>query len=253
MWNEALAQFALRLAFGLALALESVSDRDVRRDFFRVHLYVVMGLAVLAALALFRVGDAGRWLAVASAVAAYVASAIWLYDAPRSGKAAIAVSGSLALLAAWQSARGGFGTSFTPWQDLGLLADIVTSGALMGFTLGAMLLGHFYLNAPGMKLEPLSKLMRLMAGSIAARAVAAGVGLAILCSQAPPDATTWVFLALRWLAGLVGASIVVVMVWQTLKIPNTQSATGILYAGVIVVAIGELVALLAARGHPWPL
>jgi hypothetical protein len=42
----------------------------------------------------------------------------------------------------------------------------------------------------------------------------------------------------------VGALAVVVMTWQTLKIPNTQSATGILYVGVIVTFLGELLALL---------
>jgi hypothetical protein len=34
------------------------------------------------------------------------------------------------------------------------------------------------------------------------------------------------------------------MTWETLKIPNTQSATGILYAGVILVFVGELVSQL---------
>jgi len=37
-----------------------------------------------------------------------------------------------------------------------------------------------------------------------------------------------------------------ILTWQTLKIPNTQSATGILYAGVIVTFIGELTSQLLA-------
>jgi hypothetical protein len=38
------------------------------------------------------------------------------------------------------------------------------------------------------------------------------------------------------------------MAWQTLKIPNTQSATGILYVAVIAVFLGELTAqLLSGR------
>jgi hypothetical protein len=42
------------------------------------------------------------------------------------------------------------------------------------------------------------------------------------------------------------------MAWQTLKIPNTQSATGILYVGVIFVFLGELAALVLSGklGHP---
>ena len=41
------------------------------------------------------------------------------------------------------------------------------------------------------------------------------------------------------------------MSWQTLKIPNTQSATGILYVAVITTFLGELTAqLLSPRRRP---
>jgi hypothetical protein len=67
-----------------------------------------------------------------------------------------------------------------------------------------------------------------------------------LVSYGWPSTTTWLFLTLRWLSGIVGALALAVMTWQTLKIPNTQSATGILYVGVIVTFLGELLALLLA-------
>ena len=39
------------------------------------------------------------------------------------------------------------------------------------------------------------------------------------------------------------------MTWETLKIPNTQSATGILYAAMLLAFIGELTAqLMSVRG-----
>jgi hypothetical protein len=38
----------------------------------------------------------------------------------------------------------------------------------------------------------------------------------------------------------------------TLKVPNTQSATGILYAAVTLVFLGELTAQLLSRGLPVP-
>ena len=61
------------------------------------------------------------------------------------------------------------------------------------------------------------------------------------------------FLALRWLAGILGVLIMAIMTWQTLKIPNTQSATGILYAGVILTFIGELVSQLLSAQATYPL
>jgi hypothetical protein len=42
------------------------------------------------------------------------------------------------------------------------------------------------------------------------------------------------------------------MAWETLRIPNTQSATGVLYAGVILAFIGELTAQLLSAGRLFP-
>ena len=60
-------------------------------------------------------------------------------------------------------------------------------------------------------------------------------------------------LALRWLTGILGLLGMSYMTWETLKIPNTQSATGILYVGVIFVFIGELASRLLSVQMPFPL
>jgi uncharacterized membrane protein YadS len=62
-----------------------------------------------------------------------------------------------------------------------------------------------------------------------------------------------VFLALRWLAGIAGTLIVAVMARETLRIPNTQAATGLLYVAVITVFLGELAARLLSNQTPYPL
>jgi hypothetical protein len=61
------------------------------------------------------------------------------------------------------------------------------------------------------------------------------------------------FLVLRWTSGLLGALGLVVLAWQTLKIPNTQSATGILYVAVVFVFLGELTSQLLCAGSAFPL
>ena len=67
------------------------------------------------------------------------------------------------------------------------------------------------------------------------------------------SALLWaLFLALRWLSGIVGVLGLAWLTWQTLKIPNTQSATGILYAGVILVFIGELTSQLLSAQALYP-
>jgi len=66
--------------------------------------------------------------------------------------------------------------------------------------------------------------------------------------------TQWVlFVVLRWLFGLVGVAGLAWMAWQTLKIPNTQSTTGILYVAVIGTFVGETMALLLSRESLFPL
>jgi hypothetical protein len=52
------------------------------------------------------------------------------------------------------------------------------------------------------------------------------------------------WLALRWLAGILGPLVVCWMTMQILKLRNTQAATGVLFVGVILTFIGELSASL---------
>ena len=44
-----------------------------------------------------------------------------------------------------------------------------------------------------------------------------------------------------------------VMTWYTLKVPNTQSATGILYVAVITTFLGELSGQLLSATSGYPL
>ena len=73
---------------------------------------------------------------------------------------------------------------------------------------------------------------------------------ALLQSEAarPTGGTATALLSLRWLAGLMGLPVLLVMSRKTLDIPNTQSATGILYVACLAAILGELTAqlLLAA-------
>ena len=58
------------------------------------------------------------------------------------------------------------------------------------------------------------------------------------------DSTGLALFWLRWLAGLIGLPILLLMSRMTLDIPNTQSATGILYVACLAVILGELTAQL---------
>ena len=94
---ELLSQFLLRLAFGLAVGMGITSPRLVSSGFFRNHLYVTLGLATLAALALAQSSPLALWLAIATAVLSYIGSVCWLYEAPRAGRVALWLVAACAL------------------------------------------------------------------------------------------------------------------------------------------------------------
>jgi hypothetical protein len=260
-----LTQFVFRLTFGVSLSMSVTSPRLVTSGFYRVHLWVLMGLNTFAALAVYASRDLyaqiGDWrivlgLAIGVAVVSYVGSVLWLYEQRIAGQialylVAIASLTAAALATPWLQAAGERLTSTE--MSLGF-CDIISGGLLLGSTLSAMLLGHWYLNTPGMQLDPLKRLVSLMAGAIVARAMLAAVGTALyVASGSELPSAFWIFVALRWLAGLVGTLGLAGLTWQTLKVPNTQSATGILYAAVICAFIGELTSQLLSADTLYPL
>ncbi len=241
--------------------MAALSPRQVAGRYFQIHLYVLLGLFTLAAA----VAGIDReqfsiWPPLLGAVICYVGSVLWPHQRPALGRALLVVVAAAALVAALlalppeeaasegASPRAIPATAVALWRWL----DPITGGLLLGTSMAAMLLGHWYLNAPGMRLQPLRLLVVLIVASTLLRAGLCGTGLlwqmAALNGFPPTDVA--LFLGLRWLAGLVAPLVLAWMTWQTLKIPNTQSATGILYVVVIVTFIGELTSALLSRQYP---
>lgn len=251
-----LVQFLFRLGFGIALSLGITPSKLVSSGFYRVHLWVLMGLHTLAALASFSnqgVPNQGivAGLAAALAVCCYVGAVAWLYDRASVGMLVIQLvaAGSLAgaaLATQWNPATSTFGLVLAA-------LDLAAGGLLIGTTISAMFLGHWYLNTPSMDLIPLKRLILLMGVSVIVRGLLCGIGL-VLQVMATQDLTFnfWLFILFRWLSGLMGTLALAWLAWQTLKIPNTQSATGLLYAGVVLTFLGELTSQLLSVDLLYP-
>jgi hypothetical protein len=258
--SHVLIEFLFRLTFGIAAAMALAPAQWITAGFFRIHLWVLLGVQTLAVLALSSAQPPSDlpawaaaspwWLALGAALVSYLGAVLWMYEARWLGKAAIVLVSGLAL-----------GGSLVPVLARGqgpvLLqaADRITGGLLLGLVTTSMLLGHWYLNTPTMRLAPLRRLLVALAGAVGLRAAVclAGLVLAGGAAAAGPLATSGPFVALRWLAGIVGVAVLTGLTWQTLKIPNTQSATGILYAAVILAFIGELTSQLMSARSLYPL
>jgi hypothetical protein len=242
---EILSQFLLRLTFGLAVGMAITSPQKVFSGFYRNHLYVTLGLTTLATLVLAQFNTTAAVCAGIAATLSFVGAAAWLYEAKRLGIVLTIGVAAFALVAALLEPQH---VTFAG------AAGIVTSGLVLGVVFASMLLGHWYLNAPGMELEPLRRLLVVAAVAIAAQILVVGAGLGAEATHRSSVYVGWMlFVALRWSFGLFFVLGLLWMAWQTLKIPNTQSATGILYVAVIGVFIGELTGLLLSAESAFPL
>ena len=242
-----IAQFALRLLCGISLMWCVMPRAQVTSGFFRIQSLVALGLGILAALSV------GTWnegislpvapatICIGMAVLAYFGSVFWRIEwRPYGTVVAFGIAalsaGCLLLIYGLIPARS------TP---LRIASEFVSAGQL-GAAVTAMLLGHWYLTAPTMSIEPLSQLNKVFCGIGVVRVIVSSIGLAI-AGAAIQSQTHWVWLALRWSAGIVGPLLMCWMVSRILKYKNTQSATGVLFAGVILVFIGEMTAALLDR------
>jgi hypothetical protein len=248
---EILAQFLLRLTFGLALGMAITSTRKVSSGFYRNHLYVTLGLATLAALVLLQSSQTASLFAAAAAVASFLGAAFWLYEARAAGRLSLLIVMASSLAAALLIEPI---ITFEDAPNKLRTIAVISSGMLLGITTTAMLLGHWYLNAPGMELAPLRRLLNVDMLCVGMQALVCGTGLVAELKLQPNAPFAWLlFVLLRWSFGLFGVLALVWMARETLKIPNTQSATGILYVAVIGVFVGELTAALLSSESMFPL
>jgi hypothetical protein len=123
-----------------------------------------------------------------------------------------------------------------------------------------MVLGHWYLVDTSLSIAPLRDGALWVSVAVVARWAAVFAALSfggweMLRITRLPDvifSTNGLFFLFRSLTGLAAPLLLSVLVWQTVKIRSTQSATGLLYVLLILVLFGELISsfLRIATGHP---
>jgi hypothetical protein len=250
-----LSTFCLRLACGLAASLLLLPVEQINQRFFRAHFLTILGLVALAAMAHGSAAGLWSWLLLAVALAcAFVGSFVWSLRGAPGGKTVIALT-AICLVAALAvvplrpaNIAESEETAAAPYAML--LADDLTSAAVLGSATTAMLMGHSYLITPTMSLTPLRRLLAALLASLTLRALLAGLGLWSWTaghSLANLEDETVLWLPLRWGFGLLAPLVLGWMAWQTTKIRSTQSATGILYVVVIFSFLGELTSQVLLR------
>lgn len=251
-----IAEFALRLLFGISLMWVLMPRADVTAGFFRIQMLLALGLSTVAALFAGQLpaatGDAPPLMTtavvvgfcIALAFLCYAGSIVWTLGRRGAGGALVwtVMIGSALVLAGTTLSR----ETATTAAGLLLICSELTSAASLGGAMTGMLLGHWYLTAPTMSIKPLDRVNALFGGAVLLRLLVSAIALAWGWNQLT-DTTHAMWASLRWLAGILGPLILVVMVWRILRLRNTQSATGVLFVAVILTFIGELSATLLLR------
>ena len=225
----------------------------VTSGFFRIQMLIVMGLSMLAILTMGQLKSVSgnelsenllSWARIASGIAlisGYFGSIFWLLNRRSAGTFAMTAVMIAAIISLGLS-RGGVAALSTQSGLLHFVSSIATAGVLGGSVTG-MLLGHWYLTAPTMSIEPLKTLSAYFALAVMIRLIVSVIGW-MMAGQALHGGLAWTWFSLRWLAGIIGPLVIAVLALRILRYRNTQAATGVLFAGVIMTFIGEMSAAL---------
>ena len=270
------ALFVLKLAAGITLMWWLMPRTDVTDGFFRIQMRVLLGLGVLSTL-LFTSGltdDANRNQApqtegsamdaatsqgmsaankthirnasIAVCLISYAGSIFWALGRRLPGNICIYLllllcCGALVL----HSVEVANKTSVLQQ----LLSDFA-SAAILGGVMTGMLLGHWYLTTPTMSINPLLWFNAAIITATVARLVVST--WIVFEFGAVDDLTQQMWLGMRWLGGIVSPAVTAMLVWRIMKHRNTQSATGVLFAGLILVFMGEMTATLLEQATQTP-
>ena len=162
----------------------------------------------------------------------------------RSGRAAplaigVAAAGGGALVLGALTWGGG------PAGVAALAVQLLLLAAATGGVFAAMVLGHWYLVTPKLSTGPALTLARLLMGVVALQLAAfvAWVGLGIGTTQAPLAPLTGPWALFVWLRLVVSLVFPLVVSWaavQTVRTRSMESATGLLYINVGLIAAGTI-------------
>jgi hypothetical protein len=250
------------LAFGGIFALSIPPFFKVERGFYKSTASVYLGAGLVTAIGFSWLAIRGTatthptpgtlwsaavsWLVFSAACAIYLAT-LWGEGGRLRARSysATLVIGLLAVVA---------NSILLKPSDFGAIAAVlygltaVTSSLVLGLVSGAMMFGHWYLIDPNLPVEYLRSFVRVLAAALIADLAALGSALVVLAAVGGAagvavlglvDSHAGLLLS-RTLLGPVATLTLTWMTWQTLKVPQTMAATGLLYIAVMSALVGEM-------------
>lgn len=250
------------LAFGGMFALAIPPFFKIERGFYKSSGGVYLGSGIVTGIGLAMLASRGAHPGQPGVIAMWIAAALWL---------CFSIAGALYVASMWTDlgrlrARAYTATLVTGLAaviatvmllkpaDFGALAAVtyaitaITSSLMLGLVSAGMMFGHWYLIDPNLPVEYLISIVRMLAIALWAdlAALLLALGVLELAGGAPQAAvatlieTHGMLLIARMVLGPVATLVLTWMTWQTLKVPQTMAATGLLYIAVMAAIVGEM-------------
>lgn len=143
-----------------------------------------------------------------------------------------------------------------------VITNAISSSIILGSVVGAMITGHWYLVKHKLSLNPLRNASLIYIMSVLFRIIIIVLTILVfwemvrsydLMNTISALTSESIFFVGRVVIGLIIPLIFGFMIWGTVAIRSTQSATGILYATIILVLIGEVFAKFISSSIGIPL
>lgn len=221
------------------------SWKVVRRGHFRITAWIVVALAAGTVLAV-SASDAGGGVGVLAGVM-LGASIVYLLAQYSRGDLPGVVLGGIAT-AVGVAALGAAGEQIREWPSLIAALGLVAGALFLGAVTNGMMLGHWYLNQPGLKPWALGRLTTLATVGVFASATLGLVTAPLLVDASTEGAVLGLpgfgddfgpaFYAI-WLVLLVFTGWVVWAARRCVKIRSIQSATGLYYVALLTAGVSE--------------
>jgi len=137
------------------------------------------------------------------------------------------------------------------WENILIPLNFISSAALLGSALFAMLLGHWYLIQFDLDKALLKRVSIFFCLALSLRILSVALNLFVYWKANIFDATLFpslvsiaghgIFFWMRILIGLFLPAILAWMIYETAKMGANQSCTGLLYIAVVLIFMGEMI------------
>ena len=231
----------------VAVAAWTQSWSVVRRGHFRILGYGAVALSLGAMLIDRTAVDGTDVFRRASLVIFVVTTVLYLGSQYARTDNVGVVTGCLAALSGAVSLYA-MARDMSAWAESIAFGEVLAGAVLLGAVTNGMLLGHWYLNQPGLKPWALARLTKL---SLVASVVTALAGLAAagkLSSAETQGAVLGLpgfgesfglFFFIVWIVLIVFTAAIVWMAKRCIELRSIQSATGLYYVALLTAGVSE--------------